>query len=123
MDTITPQENDRFIGKETNLVSLILNYFKYSKTYYLDRINSGTARQLYGNGIIHLAKKGTPDIVGFNKKTGRVVYIECKIGRNKLRPEQAGFAKMVREAKGIYVLARSLSDVLDILEPREPLPF
>lgn len=37
------------------------------------------------------AKKGIPDICGFQKVTGKAVYIEVKIGKDKLSSEQTKF--------------------------------
>lgn len=109
---------------ETALVGQILTYFKYSNRYVLDRHPSGKV-MVSKNGRLYwmnLAKKGTPDITGFDTQTGKHIGIECKIKNNKLSPEQALHAKKLRP-NGIYILARSLDDVLAILEPREPLPF
>jgi hypothetical protein len=120
------QENEQFVGKETNLGRQILNYFHWSDRFYLDRINSGKIMAMkFGRYYwVQLARKGTPDIFGFDLQTGFVIFIETKVKKNKLSPEQATFAKKVRGTKnGIYILARSLDDVLDVLEPREPLPF
>jgi Holliday junction resolvase len=36
-------------------------------------------------------KKGLPDIVGFQLKTGIAVYIEIKVGKDKLSNEQREF--------------------------------
>ena len=114
-------------ANETALTAVILGYFKYSEIVHLFRCNSGLARQIFGNGFIHLAPKGTPDIIGFDKRTGAFIGIETKNAKGKkgkLRPEQAAFAKMLRGTEnGIYILARSLDDVLDVIEPRPPLPF
>lgn len=111
---------------ETALVGQILGYFKYSDTVVLDRHPSGKVMISKGGRLywMNLARKGTPDITGFVVETGQHIGIECKIKKNKLSEEQAEHARKLRKSKnGIYILARSLDDVLDVLEPREPLPF
>lgn len=42
---------------------------------------------------------------------GRYVAIEAKSATGRQRPEQAAFQAAVERAGGVYVLARSLSDV------------
>jgi len=37
------------------------------------------------------AKKGVPDIIGYEKVTGRALYIEVKVGKDKLSAEQIKF--------------------------------
>ena len=113
-------------ANESALTSQILVYFKYSDRYHLFRCNSGKVlAAMRGRTYwIQLAPKGTPDIIGFDAFTGVFIGIETKVKKNKLEEEQAKFAKKLRSTKqGIYILARSLDDVLDVLEPREPLPF
>ena len=37
------------------------------------------------------AKKGVPDIIGYEKVTGRAIFVEVKVGKDKLSPEQIKF--------------------------------
>lgn len=118
--------NDQFQGREGSLVAQIIGYFKWNDRYHLFRVNSGKVKaEKWGRYYwVHLAPIGTPDIIGFDKVLGCFIGIETKVKKNKLSAEQAAFAKSLRNTKrGVYILARSLDDVLDVLEPRENLPF
>ncbi len=62
--------------------------------------------------------KGMTDIVGVLK--GRALFIEVKVGKDKLRPEQERVAEQVIKAGGVWAVARSLDDVLGHIEqPKE----
>lgn len=52
---------------------------------------------------------GISDIVGIYQ--GRFLAIECKSAKGVLRPAQEMFLRTVREAGGIALVARSVSDV------------
>lgn len=56
--------------------------------------------------------KGTSDIIGMQKGTGRFIAIEIKIGNDRLSPEQHGFLNDVSEGGGIAMIAKSFDDFL-----------
>lgn len=47
--------------------------------------------------------------------SGRMVGVECKVGRDRQREHQARFADALHRAGGIYILARSVEDVTERL--------
>jgi len=57
---------------------------------------------------------GSSDIIAIIK--GRFVGIEAKVGADRQRKNQCNFATAVRKAGGIYILARSVDDVLNTLK-------
>ena len=57
----------------------------------------------------------TPEMVG--RTVALFTAVEVKAGKNKLTKEQRQFLEHVRSAGGIAVEARSVADVLDILNP------
>lgn len=57
--------------------------------------------------------KGTLDIAATIK--GRAVWIDAKIGRDKLKPEQVKFCQAQEKAGGIAFAAWSIDDVADRL--------
>lgn len=57
--------------------------------------------------------KGTLDIAATVK--GRAVWIDAKIGRDRLKPAQVKFCEAVKRAGGIAFAARSVDDVRDQL--------
>lgn len=64
---------------------------------------------------IQLAPPGCPDIIGWQRGTGKFIGVECKVGRNKRTLPQEEFAKMMLVDGCIYVLVYDLSDVERIL--------
>lgn len=55
--------------------------------------------------------KGMPD--AFAVKKGRVIFIEFKGPRGKLRPEQERFQQEMELAKGEYYVIRSLEELME----------
>jgi hypothetical protein len=64
---------------------------------------------------VQLAPPGCPDIIGWQKGTGKFIGVECKVGSNKRTPLQEQFAQSMVDDNCIYVLAYSLSDVEKLL--------
>lgn len=58
-------------------------------------------------------RKGAPDIIGYQKKTGRFIGVEVKAGKDKESIHQEQFRKQAVHAGAIHILARSLDDVID----------
>ena len=59
--------------------------------------------------------KGQGDITGI-LKDGRRLEIEVKDHKGKLSPEQIEFGDMIKRNNGVYILARSLDDVIRALD-------
>ncbi len=74
-------------------------------------INTGQ----YGERRVQLAPPGCPDIIGWQKGTGKFIGVECKVGRNKRTPLQEQFAQSMIDDNCIYILAYDLKDVEAIL--------
>lgn len=72
----------------------------------LNRTPSGRFVLRHG-GAAHGARKGTSDLTGF-VNGGRVVAVECKVGRDRLRPEQVEYLGSVLLRGGWAFVARSL---------------
>lgn len=62
---------------------------------------------------VKIGKKGRLDIAATIK--GRSVWIDAKIGRDKLKPDQQKFAQAVQRAGGLAFAAYSVDDVRDTL--------
>ena len=70
---------------------------------------------------VRFGLKGCADIIGVWRRYvpythGIFLAIECKSDIGKQRPEQVAFERMVREFGGVYILARSVQDVLEVLD-------
>lgn len=79
----------------------------------LFRINVGKFRPLNGpqDRVIQSAPPGTPDLLGVINP-GTALAIEVKDAKGKQRPEQVAFQKAWEARGGLYILARSVDDVL-----------
>jgi hypothetical protein len=70
--------------------------------------NTGALKDATGR-LVRYGLVGSPDILACIK--GRMVGIECKVGRDWQRHPQKQFAAALARADGIYILARSVEDV------------
>jgi Holliday junction resolvase len=99
--------------KEGDLVKAIISHYKNRDNIKLFRVHSGKV-QIKG-GFMQLAPAGTPDLVGY--KGGSFIGIECKTTakESKLSPEQIEFRTHVYRSGAVYIEARHLQDVVDII--------
>lgn len=72
------------------------------------RVNTGAAK--VGNRFIRFGWPGCPDVLG-QLKDGRLLGVEVKAPRGRLRPEQAQFLDCIRRARGVAFVARDCRDV------------
>lgn len=94
---------------EARLQSLILAQLQ-QRGVFCWRANTGTARTAHG--FVRFNIPGCSDIVGVLPPTGRMLCVEVKSDRGRQTPEQKLFEQRVSDAGGLYVLARTLDDVL-----------
>jgi len=73
------------------------------------RMNSGAVR--IGKRFVRFGWKGCPDVLG-QLKDGRLLGVEVKAAKGKLRPEQAVFLERIRRAGGVAFVARDCRDVM-----------
>jgi hypothetical protein len=64
-------------------------------------------------GRAFIGRVGVPDIIGFNKKDGRFIAVEIKVGRDKLSPEQKLFLEYVNKAGGVGIECRCIEDIIN----------
>jgi hypothetical protein len=69
----------------------------------------------YSQRRVQLAPPGCPDIIGWQKGTGKFIGVECKVGPNKRTALQEQFARDIQADGCIYILAYSLEDVEKVL--------
>ncbi len=70
-----------------------------------ERMNSRAAR--VGGRFIRFGFKGCPEVLGM-LRDGRLLGVEVKVAKGKLRPEQAVFLDRVRAGGGVAFVARDL---------------
>lgn len=63
------------------------------------------------------AIKGFPDLVGVIPPHGRVLLVEVKSGGAVLRPDQRDVGDEWAKAGALFVVARSVDDVINALDP------
>lgn len=59
---------------------------------------------------------GQGDICGLIGPGGRMLQVEIKAGKDRMRPSQYAFAAMIRRHGGLYIEARSVEDVIKELD-------
>jgi hypothetical protein len=74
--------------------------------------NTGALKDATGR-LVRYGLAGSSDILACIR--GRFVGIEAKVGRDTQRKNQSDFAAAVRQAGGVYILARSVDDVRNTL--------
>ena len=79
------------------------------------RINTGVYLSLDGQRHVRSAPNGTPDLLGIAYE--RPLAIETKARRGKHAEDQIKFQVAWEKVGGVYILARSLTDVWDVLTP------
>lgn len=79
------------------------------------RINNGAIydvkRKVYRKGV---QRKGVPDIIGIID--GRFYGIEVKIGKDRQSADQKEIEREIKEAGGVYFIAKSYDDYLEKLK-------
>ena len=96
---------------ETALVSQCLNYLQL-RGIPSWRNNSGAVK--VGKQLVRFGQVGSPDILGI-LPFGRLLAIECKVGRNKLSPAQEDWLERARVAGARCEVIRSLDELMAIL--------
>ncbi len=59
--------------------------------------------------------KGAPDILGYHKQTGLFIGVEVKFGKDTMSDDQNSFKYYADKSKAVYIVAKSLADVIDRL--------
>ncbi len=98
---------------ESEIQKSIINYLKVRRDYQHDlvfwRINTGAAR--LGGRVVNYGYVGMADIIGV-LRGGRFMAIEVKAEKGKQSAEQKVWQETVTNTGGIYILARSVDDVI-----------
>jgi hypothetical protein len=81
---------------------------------WVERMNTGAAK--LGRRFVRFGFPGCPDVLG-QLHDGRLLAVEVKAPRGRLRPEQKVVLDRVSDAGGVAFVARSLRDVVAALGP------
>jgi len=93
---------------EKHIQSQILEYLSIKGVFHW-RNNTGALKTESG-GFIRFGAVGSADI--FAVKKGTIYGIEVKNSKGKLSPAQIDFGGNLEKAGGIYIVARSVEDVI-----------
>lgn len=80
------------------------------------RANVGKVRMADGRWFDTGLPPGHPDLYGFRKSDGKVIYIEVKTKKGKLREKQRHFLEAVSQYDVISGVARSDKEAIEIVE-------
>lgn len=80
---------------------------------WCERMNTGAAN--IGGRFVQFGWVGCPDVLG-QLKDGRLLGVEVKAEKGRLRPEQTIFLKRIRASGGVAFMARDCRDVLRELQ-------
>jgi hypothetical protein len=103
---------------ERDIQKTIIDYLRLHRVFCI-RVNGGALKK--GSFYIRFTDtKGCADIIGC--VNSQFFAIECKSSRGEQSRWQHDFQVAVEQSGGIYILARSLKDVEDMLRFRKPKP-
>lgn len=94
---------------ETALVRDCLEYL-HLRNIHAWRNNSGAVKT--GDRFIRFGAVGSPDIMGI-LPYGRLLCVECKIGRNKLSRSQQEWLERAKEAGAKTCVVYSLEELME----------
>lgn len=106
MEAPTKRTNDR--PEAAALCEVLKALQAHPAVVWCERMNSGAAR--VGGRFIRFGFIGCPDVLGM-LRDGRLLGVEVKAPKGKLRPEQAVFLERIRAGGGVSFVARDLRDV------------
>ena len=100
------------LTRESDIQALILIYVTSLPCSFGWRMNTGAVQQ--GDRFIRYGIKGQPDI--FLILNGRFIGIEAKTKTGRQSADQKQWQRNCERGGGLYILARSVDDVRDVLE-------
>ena len=112
-----PVERNNARPEAAALVEVLLALNSHPDVAWCHRVNSGAAR--IGNRFVRFGWPGCPDVLG-QLKDGRLLGVEVKANKGKLRPEQTIFLERIRCAGGVAFVARDCRDVVRELMAQGP---
>lgn len=111
-DTITPKRtNDK--PEAAALCEVLKALRAHPAVVWCERMNSGAAK--VGNRFIRFGFTGCPDVLG-QLRDGRLLGVEVKAPKGKLRTEQAFMLERINGAGGVAFVARNCNDVRNHLK-------
>lgn len=95
---------------EHEIQTAIINYLKEREDIYFWRNNVGRKKNMF------FGLKGSGDLLGVIKPSGKFLSIEIKNETGKTSEEQDNFIKKINDMGGVAFVARDLKTVIDKLQ-------
>lgn len=101
----------KFVVAEKDIQKAILDYL-LMRGHYVWRNNTGGFKK--DNYWIRVGHKGSGDIIGYEKGTGRFISIEVKRRGGVLSPEQAEFIRLAQSNGALSCVAYDITNVIEL---------
>jgi hypothetical protein len=115
METTTKRKNDK--PEAAALCEVLMALKAHPAVSWCERMNSGATR--IGGRFVRFGFVGCPDVLG-QLRDGRLLGVEVKASKGRMRPEQSVFLERVRVGGGVAFVARNCLDVHRELNPHWP---
>ena len=79
------------------------------------RVNTGSVRMADGRMFSTGVPNGHPDLYGFRKSDGKIIYIEVKNERGRLREDQKRFLEEMEKYPVIAGVCRSAEEAIKLV--------
>lgn len=118
MQKLTSQEfRDKFVNKTGSksanaITESILSYLRMCQVEAWRQNNAAIYDPTLKKYRSFQGRKGVSDIIGICKVSGKFIAVEVKAGKDRISREQEDFLKMIKDAGGFAIEARSLDDVI-----------
>lgn len=98
--------------KKYNETSLVRDCLKYLRMREVFAWRNSTGGLKKGDHFIRFGSVGSPDILGILPE-GRLLCVECKVGKNKLSRSQEDWLQRAKEAGAKTCVVYSLDDLME----------
>jgi hypothetical protein len=98
---------------EAEIQKAIMQYLKAGGVFCWR--NSTGAMRTQDNRFLMWGAVGSPDIIAIRPQDGKFIGIECKTPKGVQSSHQRQFQANVEKSNGVYILARSVDDVMAII--------
>lgn len=96
-----------------NLIRLALNDLAV-----IFRVNTGTVQLADGRYFSTGVPKGFPDLCGFRKSDGKMIFIEVKNEKGRLRDDQKKFLSEMKKYDVIAGVVRSAKEAVELVSEK-----
>ena len=80
------------------------------------RVHSGAAPGQGGKSWINFANTGAPDIIAILPPKGRVICLECKVGKNPATQSQLAWLKKAADYGAAALIVRGVNEATEKVE-------